>query len=1015
MNLKSVKTLAAVAATAVALGARAEAPAGEHWIYVNKVISNTVSHVMLNVTVANVTNLTLSSVKAWNGSTEVDLSKPIWSADYTTEYAFVSIGKVFQNNETLTRIVLPPTVTSLVLNAFNGCKTVKEIVLTDAITSFDSSFANCTSLTNVTPFLPAGFTKFNKANCFGTCTSLSNSVLRLSNPGLTYIEYNSFGNLHLVSVDMTGSGVKSMGGQAFGKSSVTNVIFPVGFQSVDNANAFGSLRNNTLYFRFLGGPPSSGLGGATYTTCFIPRWSTEWTDSPLATYSAMSATDRTNYEAHFPGERLTGKKVKLGTTAYYLGYWYPYEPPSGVEIDYTEAALAEKATPTATATGDASGEGLPTWNLFDGNAVTTTEGKRWLCGANGSVTYSLPEGAKIARGLQFTSYTLTKLTCGDKAAERAPTAWKLEGSKDGQAWTVLDAVDLAGTPEYDWPAASLTRPVADEFQKAYSHFRFTPLGSASSGAGGDDWPYGLMELAFTGMRVTSGPTVGEAVFAEAGWESLDFSATVLNKGNDLARDREATTVNGRVELSDSDDFATVAAMSSVRTFEEGVAQTLTVTGLKGATPYYARFIAENDLDAATTNMIGAVSTLSEPFVIGAVTSAEAGNGAYAVTVDLTQLYAGPVTVTLRYGALPETAGETFVASVNRSEAGSFTFEAFTPSSPKSYAKVTVAVTADQQVYEASRTVPVSEFWLLGADKTSMTNSLTGVAFGLTAGGEGFTISSLKTPTLVDKVNLRRPVYDEEGTEYVITGIGDVFDGNVYLHELDFPDTITRLNLTCRNAINLRRVQLSGKLESIVGAAFLGCTSLTTVQPLFPATFTNLSGQAFNGCTKLTNEVICLSRKLTALSYSAFNNTQVPNLDLGKSGIATLEGSWFNGMGSLTNITFGKEFRSFGDAAFRTEWTKLGSLRFCGPPPENLNAISKGVFIPRGQSVWRNYLNDHPENVTSFDARWDTDSFRKYFPDDPLPKKKLRIPSTGGWNFLMRWDSGETDGFKVMIK
>ena len=158
--------------------------------------------------------------------------------------------------------------------------------------------------------------------------------------------------------------------------------------------------------------------------------------------------------------------------------------------------------------------------LFDNNSTTSTA----FDTATPTVTFTL-SGA----GQRATFYTLTNGSTGG-----APSAWRLEGSKDGRGWTVLDQ---RTSQAFRW--ATQTRPFKVATPGTYTTYRLVVTAS-------DGTPR-LSEVEFltdgtkaenAGLRVTAGDGL-------EGVEDMPLSGTVA-------------TFSGEAKSTTADYTATVA-------------------------------------------------------------------------------------------------------------------------------------------------------------------------------------------------------------------------------------------------------------------------------------------------------------------------------------------------------------------------------------------------------------------------------------------------------------------------
>ncbi len=147
-----------------------------------------------------------------------------------------SIGEgAFYGCSSLTSIVLPNSVTSIVESAFQGCTSLTSITIPDSVTSIgESAFADCSGLTSIS--IPDSVTSITNS-AFYRCTSLTSITIPNS---VTSIGICAFaGCTGLTSITIPDS-VTSIGQQAFYNTSLTDVYY-TGTQEQWNAITIGSI------------------------------------------------------------------------------------------------------------------------------------------------------------------------------------------------------------------------------------------------------------------------------------------------------------------------------------------------------------------------------------------------------------------------------------------------------------------------------------------------------------------------------------------------------------------------------------------------------------------------------------------------------------------------------------------------------------------------------------------------------------------------------------------------------
>ena len=138
------------------------------------------------------------------------------------EPGYTLIGKVFRENTTIKRIVLPETVDYIEEGAFLGCTNLEEITLPKSMVQIGARvFQNCESLKRIV--WPEGVTELPELAFYG-CTNLETVVIP---EGITSIARSAFeGCIHLQTVTLPDS-LKRIAEEAFeGCTSLAEIVFP---------------------------------------------------------------------------------------------------------------------------------------------------------------------------------------------------------------------------------------------------------------------------------------------------------------------------------------------------------------------------------------------------------------------------------------------------------------------------------------------------------------------------------------------------------------------------------------------------------------------------------------------------------------------------------------------------------------------------------------------------------------------------------------------------------------------
>ena len=163
-----------------------------------------------------------------------------------------SIGYfAFYGCRSLTSVVIGDGVTSISQSAFSNCSSLTSVVIGESVTSIDNNaFSNCSSLTNLTApgfaisYVPKSNLKTVSitsgiiySSAFSGCKLLTSVVIGES---VTSIGNYAFYNCSSLTSVVIGNGVTSIGYDAFrGCSSLTSVVIPEGVTSIGDEAFFG--------------------------------------------------------------------------------------------------------------------------------------------------------------------------------------------------------------------------------------------------------------------------------------------------------------------------------------------------------------------------------------------------------------------------------------------------------------------------------------------------------------------------------------------------------------------------------------------------------------------------------------------------------------------------------------------------------------------------------------------------------------------------------------------------------
>ena len=134
---------------------------------------------------------------------------------------------LYLNNELVTELIIPNSITSIKNYAFWGCNGLTSITIPNSVTSIgNSAFSSCKGLTSIT--IPNSVTSIGKW-AFQYCTKLTNATI---GDNVTYIEEGAFGFTGLKSITIPNS-VKTIGIWAFEDCyNLTSITIPNSVTSI---------------------------------------------------------------------------------------------------------------------------------------------------------------------------------------------------------------------------------------------------------------------------------------------------------------------------------------------------------------------------------------------------------------------------------------------------------------------------------------------------------------------------------------------------------------------------------------------------------------------------------------------------------------------------------------------------------------------------------------------------------------------------------------------------------------
>lgn len=214
-----------------------------------------------------------------------------------------------------------------------------------------------------------------------------------------------------------------------------------------------------------------------------------------------------------------------------------------------------------------------------------------------------------------------------------------------------------------------------------------------------------------------------------------------------------------------------------------------------------------------------------------------------------------------------------------------------------------------------------------------------------------------------------------------------------------------------DATDITRLYLPRTLESIGPCAFYNVKTLQHVEPCLPAAITNIGGSAFAYCP-ITNDLVLSNVGLKSLpgpgtgTVGLFPSAQFPTIDCSRSGIASIGGSAFNGVSTLTNVFLPPDLMTIDGSVFQS-CTSLREVSFQScPTTVNSTAFRYAMGLPgrmtfpKGDEAWTAFIESAKTARTfkTWDEAKETER-NAYLAEFPVRPKPLGYMVYGGVN---RW-------------
>ena len=273
---------------------------------------------------SSLTSVYITDIEAWcNISFYSDDANPLCNG-----------ANLYLNNELVTELVIPDTITEIKDYTFYNCSSLRSVVVPSSVTSIgDGAFSGCTSLTSIE--IPNSVTSIG-GSVFNECSSLTSIEIPNS---VTSIGSTAFRNCSSLTSVVIPDSVTSISYQAFYNcSSLTSVTIPDSVTSIDN-NAFEGCSSLTSVEI-----PNSvtSIGSSAFYKCnsltsvYYKGTASEWSAISIGSYNdTLKSATRYYYSETEPALNAEG-------TAYDGNYWH-YDK-QGAIVVWTYTKPSEPAT-----------------------------------------------------------------------------------------------------------------------------------------------------------------------------------------------------------------------------------------------------------------------------------------------------------------------------------------------------------------------------------------------------------------------------------------------------------------------------------------------------------------------------------------------------------------------------------------------------------------------------------------------------------------------------------------------
>ena len=864
-------------------------------------------------------------------------------------------------------------ITAIGSKAFEN-KGIVTLGLPETLTTIGSfAFSDCKSLTTVTPFLPASVTSIGQG-AFNGATRLS-SPLVLSNPELKNLpsdsQWSMFRATSIPSVDMSGSGITSIGYNLFNNcSKLTSVKLPAALETI-GASAFNDCKALKTVTPFLPETLTS-IGAQAFQGCPVTN------DLVLANAALTSLPGGTEWSMFRAGQFVRADLSQSGITSIGSYVFYAADKLTSIIFPETLTSIDAQAFAGCSSLKDVQFLALDRPTLAN-NAFSST-----ASGGGARFRYPARSSAWSTHAASFVAWDV--VDAGIKSAYEAtyPDGPTPIGTETFSS-CVKCLVPVAGEAGEQVDLSVFGEPaLVGEANPDYGDY--TDVGPTIAGTVSQYGDDGQVWYESVGYRID--------ILGDSGWEpgtpvpdvrSASYTPAVggayrlawLWNAIGYAVIADVSETVGSVTVSTPSDYganfyranATVTVLAipvengAFLRWEGDVPEgretdnplTLTIDGVKRVSP----LISVNWTLEGNTISDGlwklSVSGSREALTVTGVSVRPSGSA--AGLLDL---------------AKPIVGGGAIVGIGNRAFSNS-------PGLVEVRLPETLVTIGDQAFIDTTSLTTVTPF--LPASVTSIgvgafyncriANALVLSNPGLTA------IPSDSNRPWGMFVGNPIPSVDLSGSRVAWIGDG-VFSTIGAMTELRLPDT----------------------LERIGASAFADCKALKTVVPFLPASVTNIGNSAFVN-VPVTNDLVLSNRRLVSLpannEWAIFRGVASVRADLSRSGVKTLGMYMFCGASNLMSIDLGP-LPTFGDNCFG--WQK---------------GLPSRITYPAGDAEWARFIATSTESGAlklwkSADVtQAERDAYLAGFPATPKPVGKMSI---GG---SMKWLVPRTSGMMILLQ